>query len=112
MECKQKLLELISCAADDMRKPVLLITDMGASVDDAITLFILQATPAIDLVGVVTTGGSEQKRARQTQAWLRKLGAKDLITKANYSSKNENHYFCVLVVDFILLFKREGCLGN
>ena len=66
-QCRSELCRLVNQAADMMRKPVLLITDIGRDIDDTVALFTLRAAPAIDFVGVVTTGGATLDRAKQAR---------------------------------------------
>src|SRR5215216_2888788 len=57
-------------AESDMRRPVLLDTDIGSDVDDLLALALLVASPEVDLIGVTTVYGDTVLRARMTRLVL------------------------------------------
>lgn len=57
-----------------MKEKILLDTDIGTEVDDAITLAYLLANPACDLVGVTTSCGESIRRAELASALCRAAG--------------------------------------
>lgn len=61
-----------------MKEKVLLDTDIGTEVDDAITLAYLLANPRCDLVGVTTSCGESIKRAELASALCRAAGRDDV----------------------------------
>lgn len=81
-ELKREQYELLLAAKHATSKhatskpKILWITDMGRDIDDTIALFA-QCSMNVDMVGVVTSGGSTLKRAQQCRAWLRHLGVSD-----------------------------------
>ena len=48
---------------DDGRTPVLLVTDIGADLDDTLAFLTIAGSPALRLVGVVTSVGDGASRA-------------------------------------------------
>src|SRR3954463_4199194 len=65
-----------TCGAAPSRRPVVVVTDCGASVDDEWALAHLAVSPAFDLRGVITTHAptlpplSAESSARAARAWL------------------------------------------
>jgi len=58
--------------------PVLLDTDIGSDIDDAVCLAYLLAEPRCELVGVTTVTGHAQERARLADAICRAAGRDDI----------------------------------
>ena len=56
-----------------MRTPVLLVTDIGADIDDTLALMTLIGSENLFLAGVVTTVNDGVKRASLARQWLRIL---------------------------------------
>ena len=56
------------------KKPVLLITDIGADVDDTVALLTLIGSERLRLVAAVTTGGKGEERTSLIRGWLSILG--------------------------------------
>jgi len=63
--------------ADDKLK-VLLDTDIGSDIDDAVALAYLLSQPRCDLVGVTTVSGQPIKRAQMVSAICRNVGRDDV----------------------------------
>ena len=61
-----------------MTRPVLLDTDLGSDVDDAIALALLLACPELELLAVTTVSGDVSGRARATARLLRAAGRSDV----------------------------------
>ncbi|HEY66528.1 MAG TPA: nucleoside hydrolase [Caldilineae bacterium] len=61
-----------------MAIPVILDTDIGSDVDDALALALLLATPEVELLGVCTVYGDVACRARIAQKLLRLAGRADI----------------------------------
>lgn len=61
-----------------MKEKILLDTDIGTEVDDAITLAYLLANPECELVGVTTSCGESIKRAELASALCRAAGRNDV----------------------------------
>ncbi|MBD3392320.1 MAG: nucleoside hydrolase [Chitinivibrionales bacterium] len=59
-----------------MRKKVLLDTDIGSDIDDAVCLAYLLAHPACELVGITTVSGEPVKRAMMASALCKAAGRK------------------------------------
>jgi len=60
------------------RRPVLLDTDIGTNVDDALALLYLLRQPRCDLLGVTTVSGDVRKRAACAAAMCRAAGRDDV----------------------------------
>ena len=60
-------------AESDMRRPVLLDTDIGTDVDDLLALALLVGAPEVQLIGVTTVYGDTVLRARMTRLVLDQL---------------------------------------
>ena len=54
--------------------PILLDTDIGSDIDDAVCLAYLLKQPKCELVGVTTVSGEAQKRAMLVDAICRAAG--------------------------------------
>ena len=67
-------------AAD--RLPLLLDTDLGTNVDDALALAYAVRHPGVDLQGVLTVSGDSVRRAQLAQALLRAAGRADVPVRA------------------------------
>src|SRR5829696_3025201 len=65
-------------AESDMRRPVLLDTDIGTDVDDLLALAVLVGTPEVQLIGVTTVYGDTVLRARMTRLVLDQLERKSV----------------------------------
>jgi inosine-uridine nucleoside N-ribohydrolase len=57
-----------------MGTKILLDTDIGSDIDDAVCLAYLLANPACDLLGVTTVSGEAEKRAQMVSAMCRVAG--------------------------------------
>lgn len=57
-----------------MSTKILLDSDIGSDIDDAVCLAYLLANPACDLLGVTTVSGEAQKRAQMVSAMCRVAG--------------------------------------
>src|SRR5215212_11453055 len=57
-------------AESDMRRPVVLDTDIGTDVDDLLALALLVGAPEVELIGVTTVYGDTVLRARMTRLVL------------------------------------------
>lgn len=60
------------------RLPVLLDTDIGNDIDDAVALAYLARQPRCELLGVTTVSGDVQKRAALAEVVLRAAGREDV----------------------------------
>jgi inosine-uridine nucleoside N-ribohydrolase len=63
-----------TCAAGSRKMPILLDTDIGSDVDDAFALALILRSPELDLLGVTTTTGNPQARARLAAKMLQDAG--------------------------------------
>lgn len=61
-----------------MKEKILLDTDIGTEVDDAITLAYLLANPKCDLAGITTSCGESIKRAEMASMLCRAAGRRDI----------------------------------
>src|SRR5512133_929158 len=57
---------------------VLLDTDIGSDIDDAVCLAYLLANPNCDLVGITTVTGEAEKRAQMASAMCLAAGREDI----------------------------------
>jgi purine nucleosidase len=60
------------------RTPVLLDTDIGSDIDDAVALAYLLTKPQCELLGITTVTGDVQKRAALAEAICHSVGRKDI----------------------------------
>jgi purine nucleosidase len=60
------------------RIPVLLDTDIGNDIDDALCLLYLLRQPMCELVGITTVGGQPEVRAMLADALCREVGREDI----------------------------------
>jgi len=68
---------------DDRRSvKVILDTDIGSDIDDAVCLAYLLASPAVDLLGITTVSGQPQQRAALADAVCRAAGVTDVLIHA------------------------------
>ena len=74
---------------------ILLDTDMGSDVDDALCLLLALATPGIELVGVTTVAADAALRARITRRLLELAGRAEIPVHAGESApiSAENKFF-------------------
>jgi len=63
---------------EDSRIPVLLDTDIGDDIDDAVALAYLLAQPRCELVGITTVLGDPERRAMLASALCRAAGRNDI----------------------------------
>src|ERR671924_236556 len=70
---------------DRERRPVVLDTDIGSDVDDALALAMLFGAPEVDLLGVTTVYGDVQVRARIARRLARLAGRDALAVVAGAS---------------------------
>lgn len=61
-----------------VREKIILDTDIGTEVDDAITLAYLLAHPAAELMGITTVTGEAAERARLASVLCRRAGRDDI----------------------------------
>ena len=57
-------------AESDIRRPVVLDTDIGTDVDDLLALALLVGSPEVQLIGVTTVYGDTALRARMSRRVL------------------------------------------
>ncbi|MCY2930842.1 MAG: nucleoside hydrolase [Planctomycetota bacterium] len=62
----------------DTREKVLLDTDIGTDIDDAVALAYLLSQERCDLVGITTVTGEPQRRAEMASAMCRHVGRDDI----------------------------------
>jgi purine nucleosidase len=60
------------------RRRIILDTDIGGDIDDAMALALVLASPELDLVAVTTVNGSTRQRARHAQTILHLAGRDDV----------------------------------
>jgi inosine-uridine nucleoside N-ribohydrolase len=69
---------VLPAAAQPVRAPVVLDTDIGTDIDDAWALGYLLKSPSLELVGVATSDGDTAARARLACKLLARLGRTDV----------------------------------
>lgn len=62
----------------DTREKVLLDTDIGTDIDDAVALAYLLSQERCDLMGITTVTGEPQRRAEMASAMCRHVGRDDI----------------------------------
>jgi len=65
-------------SAEDEREKVLLDTDIGSDIDDALALAYLLCQPRCEVLGVTTVTGEPQKRAEMVSCLCRHVGRDDV----------------------------------
>lgn len=78
------------------REKILLDTDIGTEVDDAITLAYLLANPDAEIMGITTVTGEAAERARLASVLCRIAGGKT--------------YLFIRDVKILFLFPRLSCM--
>eukprot|EP00924_Labyrinthula_sp_SR-Ha-C_P012286 augustus_masked-scaffold_10-processed-gene-2.0-mRNA-1 protein AED:0.39 eAED:1.00 QI:0/-1/0/1/-1/1/1/0/489 len=71
------------------KTPVLLITDIGADIDDTLALLTLLSCDLLEIKAIVTSVGNGEERGRLTRGWLRKLRLPDSLPIFPYSDHLE-----------------------
>jgi len=61
-----------------MKKKIILDTDIGSDIDDAVCLAYLLANPDCDLLGITTVTGEPEKRAQMASAMCKIAGREDI----------------------------------
>ena len=72
-----------------MPTKVLLDTDIGSDIDDAVCLAYLLAQPECELLGITTVTGEAEKRARMASALCKVAGKSAVKVKYQFESRNE-----------------------
>jgi purine nucleosidase len=78
--------------ADDPPKPQLVIidTDIGDDIDDAFALALALRSPELKILGVTTTFGDTEMRARLLDRYLKAVGRQDIPVAAGPETKTDN----------------------
>jgi len=71
-------------------QPVILDTDIGDDIDDAFALGLILTSPELKLVGVTTTFGDTELRARLAERYLRATGHADIPVLAGVKTEAKN----------------------
>lgn len=69
------------------RRPVILDTDIGSDIDDALCLAYLLRQPRCEFVGITTVTGEAQQRAMLADAVCRAAGREDIPITAASSNR-------------------------
>lgn len=78
--------------SEEPAKPLLVIvdTDIGDDIDDAFALALALRSPELKILGVTTTFGDTQMRARLLDRYLMAVGCKDIPVAAGPATKTNN----------------------
>ena len=71
-------------------QPVILDTDIGDDIDDAFALALALKSPELKILGVTTTFGNTELRARLLDRYLAAVGRSDIPVTAGPESKTDN----------------------
>jgi inosine-uridine nucleoside N-ribohydrolase len=82
---------LLGGTSEHEQQNVLLITDIGADIDDTLALLALLGS-SINLVGIVTTGNHQEVRASVCRNWLARFNVPDVPVLAG-EGDGEGHCF-------------------
>lgn len=76
--------------AQTVREKVIIDTDIGDDVDDAFALALAVKSPELEILGVTTTFGDTELRARITDRLLAEVGRTDIPVMAGKPTANKN----------------------
>lgn len=86
---------------EDIRKKVIIDTDIGDDIDDLFTLYLANSLKEIDLIGITTVYGNTNLRARLANKYLSLAGLNDVRVYAGCGPQLKslhplpiNHVFC------------------
>ncbi len=71
-------------------QPVIIDTDIGDDIDDAFALALALRSPELKILGVTTTFGDTEMRARLLDRYLKAVGRQDIPVAAGPASKTDN----------------------
>lgn len=71
-------------------QPVIIDTDIGDDIDDAFALALALRSPELRILGVTTTFGNTEMRARLVDRYLKAVGREDIPVAAGPASKTDN----------------------
>src|SRR3954469_764735 len=93
-----------------MGLPLILDTDIGIDVDDAIALCLAALDPRIDLRAVTTVNGATEKRASLSAALWRMCGRQDVPVGAGASRPLEGRAHDLMPIDDVDLPDEVGAV--
>ena len=70
---------------------ILLETDIGQDIDDALTLSYLLCNPRCELMGITTVSGVVDERAQMASAICRSVGRDDIDRKSTRLNSSHKH---------------------
>ncbi len=73
-----------------MPQPVIIDTDIGDDIDDAFALALALKSPELKIVGITTTFGNTEMRARIVDRYLTAVGRTDIPVAAGPKSQTDN----------------------
>ncbi|HEX4284719.1 MAG TPA: nucleoside hydrolase, partial [Terracidiphilus sp.] len=73
-----------------MPQPVIIDTDIGDDIDDAFALALALKSPELKIVGITTTFGDTEMRARIVDRYLAAVGRADIPVAAGPKSQTDN----------------------
>src|ERR1700728_747491 len=71
-------------------QPVIIDSDIGDDIDDAYALALALRSPELKILGVTTTFGNTELRARLVDRYLQAVGRTDIPVAAGPESKTDN----------------------
>src|SRR5689334_23174909 len=71
-------------------QPVIIDTDIGDDIDDAFALALALKSPELKVVGVTTTFGNTEMRAKLVDRYLKAVGRSDIPVFAGPATKTDN----------------------
>ncbi|MDR3741683.1 MAG: nucleoside hydrolase [Terracidiphilus sp.] len=101
----------LECAQTAARpEPVILDTDIGDDIDDAFALGLILTSPELKLVGVTTTFGDTELRARLVERYLTAAGRGDVPVLAGVKTEAKNVFTQRAYAEQPHGEERDGCI--
>jgi inosine-uridine nucleoside N-ribohydrolase len=95
-----------------MPTPLILDTDIGIDVDDALALCFAALDPRIELRAVTTVNGDTRKRAHVARALLGLCGREDVVVGAGASSPIDGHPHATMPLDYVDAHEVQGLVAE
>ena len=95
-----------------MPVPLILDTDIGIDVDDALALCLAALDPRFELRAVTTVNGDTQKRAQVARALLRVCGREDVPVGAGASSPIDGRTHTTMPLAYVDAHEVQGLVAE
>jgi inosine-uridine nucleoside N-ribohydrolase len=95
-----------------MALPLVLDTDIGIDVDDALALCLAALDPRFELRAVTTVNGDTQKRAQVARALLRLCGREDVAVCAGAASPIDGRAHPTMPLDYVDTHEVQGLVAE